>query len=797
MSQIGYITQSHTNSQVKELEAFLGDEKLRSVKDSPYTNISDQVRGYVYSIPFDSRTINTLPSDQILIDGDGEGNGTSLGIDSGPSEADIIADTHAANRIPNWSGSEDEDVDEGPSDDDDYGGGRPPRVVIRSLKTKIDEFLDKLEKARRTGALLNYCERQYFNVPSSSNRPYLKLDSARNIPKFDPDVLGDQDENYRDVDIPLKRSCIMLDFDFYQPGAAPQLVETHCYSLAFNVIVLMLELFDFESTENRAGKRLDTHIAFTRKPEIVPVKHPKYGDCFKDGLHMLIFVKISREAKDFLIRKIIERNLLQDIFEGMKISGSINDTLDRASSYVPVLFHGCAKSGKPPYIFYSLYEVQMVISTTTNMPRVKIVPNFEPTKNQPARVKDPNDGRKWLAKEEVVYNYNLCHELSLHYECPGGLIKKKEIELAIRFREEARISCERRDGKLIPENELQEIEYNIADLAVRNSEVKFIQKVLSLLAPRRVHAYDDWKSVLIILARENPDYKPLAIWFSQRYARSWVKGGLSALNKIWDWATSHPATEDSNMRRIGTLIEWAKQDNPEEMRKAQDQSTQATILKCALDTQGRLTDQNFADIMHLMLRRKFVCDMNSYSASAANALEWYEFVLPSDNVGLDKGTSFKYRRELSPDNLELFISRKLPGHIQNVSDWLTTKVEASADDEAKQKFFSKVKANLAKTCERLGNSVAAAGILKKCRLVFRMRGFINQLDRDPNVIGVGNGVLKLYPTTELIQRYHDNPVSRFTPVDYNSYDSSNPYVKELEQAIRELFADEEDAFYYT
>lgn len=790
MSNISYLTQSHTNIAVKELEGFLSDEKLRSVKDSPYTNVSDQVRGYIYSIPFDSSRINNLPCDTIQ--------------DKSPSNYCPIraneSDEEDADDDQDQDDPDQEHADDDNQDHDNETSLTPSKDRPREEMSKIDEFFELLDKARRTGAVLNYCERQYFTIPSSTNRPYLTIENmaAAAAATFDPEDLGTPvEEDVNDVDKPVKRSCIMLDFDIYQPTANSQLTETDCYSLVHNITKLIHELFDIETLINRNDGNYTIHVAFTRKPEILPVKHPKYGNCYKDGIHLLIFAKITRAAKDYLIKQILEKNALHDAFKRMQLCCPINDILDKASAYVPVLFHGCSKSGKEPYELLTVYE--SIIGSGSH--RVRDIHKFDTGEIKPTRKRDPHNRKKWvnLPPDEKTYEdrFNIPHELSLHYESPGGLIKKQELELRASVREEARIYSERTDGKLISEHELQEIDYAIADLAVRNSEVKYIQKVLSLMKPERVREYDDWKSVLVILARENPDYKPLAIWFSQRYAKSWIKGGITSLNKIWDWALSHPASEDTNMRRLGTLIEWAKQDNPEEMRKAQEQSTQVTILKFAMENTGRLSDQNLADILYIMFRRKFVCDMNAHSASAANALEWYEFVLPSDNMGLDKGSLYKYRRELNPDNLEIYISKKLPLQIANVNDWLDKKVEETAEDEAKQKWYKKIKANLIKTCERLGNAVAAAGILKKCRLVFRIRGFINQLDKDPNVLGVGNGVLKLYPNTELIQRYHDNPISRFTPVDYIEYDPSNPYIKELERAIRDLFADEEDAYYFT
>lgn len=98
--------------------------------------------------------------------------------------------------------------------------------------------------------------------------------------------------------------------------------------------------------------------------------------------------------------------------------------------------------------------------------------------------------------------------------------------------------------------------------------------------------------------------------------------------------------------------------------------------------------------------------------------------------------------------------------------------------------------------------------MSQCEVEFRSRGFIDNLDKEPNVIGVGNGVLRLYPRTEMIQRYHEMPISRSTRVHFVpekidlrdpawSTDHPNPFIRKLLVEIRRLFSDEEDAFIFT
>ncbi len=99
-----------------------------------------------------------------------------------------------------------------------------------------------------------------------------------------------------------------------------------------------------------------------------------------------------------------------------------------------------------------------------------------------------------------------------------------------------------------------------------------------------------------------------------------------------------------------------------------------------------------------------------------------------------------------------------------------------------------------KTKRKLGTPGFINGIIRRCEIEFRRRGFNQALDQIEDYIGVGNGVLQLFPHVELIQRYHEIPISRYTKVDYIPYDENNPIIKETEEAIMRLFATPEGEF---
>jgi hypothetical protein len=74
-----------------------------------------------------------------------------------------------------------------------------------------------------------------------------------------------------------------------------------------------------------------------------------------------------------------------------------------------------------------------------------------------------------------------------------------------------------------------------------------------------------------------------------------------------------------------------------------------------------------------------------------------------------------------------------------------------------------------------------------------LRGFCDALDTYEDIIGVGNGVLKIGQSPQLIKGYHEYKISRFTETEYVPFDMNNPHIRTLLQAFRDIFP-EEDVF---
>lgn len=590
------------------------------------------------------------------------------------------------------------------------------------------------------------------------------------------------------------KSGLFIDLDIYQRHQKRISDDFKLYSLVCRILEVVIEYVDIDKSLNRLGDIFIRVVALTRS-EITASEY-KGEACFKDGVHLLIpEIKISKNLKKFVFRKIVDRGILQEVYKGEEIINPFEEVFDVNSAHVPVELFGNSRNGRKPYELFKCYKLQIRKTSIVQFYRVE---GDELGLNEPLKmikVQDMNDRRKKILKQVPHrYKYNLTHEFSLIYNAPGGLFDKVEYDVREEFADEVRIYGEHSENKPGNDLELKMVKSAVDELIGRDHKAKYLCKILGILSRERAKKYHTWRDVLYILASLSPDYKPLAVWFSMRHREAWEKNGEFHLEKIWEHAISRQKKEGEK-RSIGTLFYWAKKDNKEKYDKLQKSNTFTVLKNLALMHQGKLNDTDMAIILFTMFPDKFISD----NINETDKKNWYELVLPGEDNGLVKGHVWKYRLEGtgSPDNLRLYISdnNRLPKLIGELIDWLDDERKRKETQEDLQRWYGKLRVNLLETVRKLGNARQASGIIKQAELLFRKRGFERKLDTDPDVIGVGNGVLRLYPNIELIQRFHEIPITRFTDVDYVPLDMKNPYVKKVFNGVKMLFPDDEqDAF---
>jgi hypothetical protein len=208
---------------------------------------------------------------------------------------------------------------------------------------------------------------------------------------------------------------------------------------------------------------------------------------------------------------------------------------------------------------------------------------------------------------------------------------------------------------------------------------------------------------------------------------------------------------------------------------------------------GEVSHWHIAKLLKKMLPNKYVHDTNK----ATGKEEWYEFIMEGDPHL--KGEIYKWRPCSTPHTLSEIISTNLPLLFRSGIDKIKeSQARVDAGNKGKIKFYKDLLDAVRRSYRSLFNHSFKRSVLGECASVFRKEGFIDSLDTDPLIMGVGNGVLSFengIPT--LIAEPHKFAISRYTPYDYRRIRADDELALRVFASFANLFPiGEEDAFHY-
>jgi len=522
--------------------------------------------------------------------------------------------------------------------------------------------------------------------------------------------------------------------------------------------------------------RIETVMFFIDRPVVSEVRdnageatHRKWGfHVLAPGLHL------RRGHKKFILRKLGANRALARTLEKVGLINA-DGALDLNSASVPVLFLGCCKPGGVLYRFSGAYRVSFGGGEYPMVARI-----------------DPAD----------LEGRNLVAEAALTGRGPPGALTHRHLYTTSSVITPQVVDNESRsaDGA-VSESELFAADNALSILALTDPDARQLYELLLLLDETYSSKYDKWRNVVLALGNTGPAYLPLANWFSQRCARKWRewKGKIGErcvhLAEIWETALRErltpPAPGAPPRLSKRSIHFWARKCNPERYAQVMKRGHFSRLAKFAHEYSGRLEHAMIAEVLHEMLGTKFRVDAEDPADPKSPSL-WYEFVVPGQTSL--PGEVWKWRREHDPDEIRMYISRQLPRIFAEVREHLDQCQREAGDDVAKAKHFGRVLAAFNASAVRLSNHGFKNGVLREALPIFRVRGFVRTLDKDPRVLGVGNGVLSLGATPKLIAGFHEHAVSAYTSVEYRPFDPMAPTA--VETAVLKAIADiipEQDA----
>jgi phage/plasmid-associated DNA primase len=556
---------------------------------------------------------------------------------------------------------------------------------------------------------------------------------------------------------------LMLDYDIITTDRNPVITEQHYYGIVNSIVAVLKRDVNFMEAATSAppnhpmvimGTKPGTlttpenirfHIFFITKREAVPTA---VEGQFKYGFHILIpGIKLGRAYKKWFMREFKSDQSVCAILSHLGCVESPEECLDQNSASVPVLFLGSCKRGGIPYNLALSLEVTVGLASWVSSPVIK------------------------LLTPEYLAGYNLVAELSLVFEAvyPDGrapLAPMMNFNIRPDLITTVQSWVERSADGMITQDELLFTDNSLSTMLISDPEASRIHIMLDLLTPEYYTERGKWRDVIFAIASGSHGYKSLAVWFSQKCPQKWLEGGQNALDSIWNDATAGHRSD--NPITVRSLSFWARTCNPEQYAVLMEKSYYTMFNDNVYKHHGKLGHFMIAEVLYAMLGSKFCVDVEN----GGKAYVWYEFVLPGDNML--PGQAWKWRKEeVSPDTMYIYISTKLTRVAEQISAHIEEQ-KAKATDENRAKYYNSLARSFATTKSSLYNNTFKNCVIKEANHLFRRRGFADALDTLPYLFGTANGVLKLGKKCELIDYFHEYPISHYTPVVYTPFDPHNP-----------------------
>lgn len=652
-------------------------------------------------------------------------------------------------------------------------------IIQKNVSKKIRDFKYFFssnnfvtEKGDQRTNIINVAEKKTFFIPETHIEDFFTLnDECRKEGRM-------LHFSERQETSDKAKSGIMIDFDRYQKSKDAQINDRHFEALTRQIGKLLVEFVDF--SQYALDNKFTFRIGYIRKPAValVPPKSPNEPTLYKDGFHILIpELWTTKGFKRYLSQELCSRGIIKNIFKDIDHIEAPEKMLDKMSSSNPVHFLGNSKPGKPAYGLTHVYEVTVYVDEDDVDRRLLDIDAI-------------NSGLIKLKRDADPTPINLSYEFALSFYTASFAgkptwMRKVTIDYRPHLETKIQILVEKTSKDILPEDDILQSENSVDILAMGNAEANHMKKLLEILDISYATDYDKWLKVIYAIAHTNMNYKPLAIWFSHRKPEAWSH---AEIERVWGEATNGRFGRKPVTKR--SIIHWARESSPQRYKEIDKEHYFQVLARNAYDNEGRVEHAHAAKVCHSMIGDKFVVDVGGSEQSGRKGYCWYEFVTPGQ--AMRKGEVFKWRKELEPDNIHLFISEQMPKVYQQLAANIKDRKD-NAGNEGEAKYWANVERNFRLSNTKLGNDQFQNGIVRQAQYKFRQRGFAEELDAYEDVIGVGNGVLKLGLEPQLIKGFHEYKISKFTDTDYIPYDPNNAHVKTLLKAFRDIYP-EEDVF---
>lgn len=607
----------------------------------------------------------------------------------------------------------------------------------------------------------------------------------------------------------LQCSSIYIDIDLIQDSPHRIFEAYDLQTLCTDASEILSDMFDIPKYLTGSTKKV-IYIGFQVKPSVIQKTEAKYDmyktmqlkNIYGDGIHMFILtVQTSRAAKKYFMQEF--RTKVTQKF-GRKYLNS-SHVIDVNSAYVPVFLLGSNRGGKPPYVYHSMWSISADVSGL----KVQEVHNFfgKCAKNLHQKTTtlyindDQEEDVALVRRKPVGYGeISVAHEFSVNYvRDPDmfGVIPKESFVVCEKMQDIIckydNLSTELKEG-IGGGGNGDTISSELDALTTKDVRASLIKQLIDIMHPMRADKYELWIRMLWALANTDHGYKPLADYFSRKSA----KYDNVEFEEKWQDAMEKSQQTTHHQYKIASIKWWAKQDNPEKYTIILKKDIENIITQMIYDkgTMGKLGQSDIANLVEILLGDRYAIDIEE---GGGRKLVMYEFVLPEDGMSYKPGEPYKWRAIGAASFLHVYLHKTLSSFMKSVYSLMDRTIrekqdteEATTKDVKKRvKWYMGIMKNFKSSIERLKTDSFQNGCISQFKHIIHNRtsGFTELLNKDPYLLGVGNGVVLLKPDGghTFIKGIHPHRISQYTSTNYVVFDPTDPISRKLLYRVREIF----------
>jgi len=549
---------------------------------------------------------------------------------------------------------------------------------------------------------------------------------------------------------------MMIDID---------IIQTKNYTLYSNDLFASIALMLYETIIEMldGGSAWRDRCFVTRKPEITKLdKYDANGNMlFKDGVHILFpSIRISKAFRKHILQVIQNdfKNIFDDALTGLDLndtereilhtSSDVTKWIDTHAAVVQVMLPGSCKADATKKPHDLVYSANMTYATRRNKSgATALQDNFADL-----------SGSMALVLKHSKYTYN-------HYTPREGLIKEP---------------TPAPDMKSMPTDDDEEYA-NIDVISIQNAEAAYITKLLDILPSQYYDDYALWFKVLCALSSISERFKCIGYWFSKKSS----KFDKEVFDKTWsNLMIGH------NRQRITkrSIMYWARKENPVQFAKINAFSYYKMLVDYILESSGDFSHGQHAKILFSILSHKYVYSTKVDAKNARLAARgWYVFVMPEDQHIY--GEVYKWRSDPTASSLKKYIIENYKSVLKDGEKYINEQIDKINPTENSEisKQWTVIKKNYKMTMKNVGSIPYIDNIIRAAELYFERREFIEELDKDEQLIGVANGVLQVGKKCVLIEEHHEHAIMLHTKAAYMPYDETSAAVMRVRKIFSQVY----------